>query len=111
MAASIPVLRVLIREVKAGSMERKYSSKYGDHMSSRKTRLQTNIITVVGGGGYDSARSFTQYDDCSDKGILGGIVCGAEMKALNNIRCTNEISVAVEYDNETDHADSLKCMV
>jgi hypothetical protein len=93
IAASIPILRVLIRD---SYTSRRYGSgEKGIRLNSTtKATLQSNRVTVSGGPG--SERTSQGADDDSDKSILGE---PAPSRA-NGIVRTN--AVVVEYQPRRD---------
>jgi hypothetical protein len=74
IAASIPILRVFLREIRT-NVER-YHGRTGDHMTAdnptatRKSRLRTGNNTIVAATTNNMERG-ANVDDSSDRSILG----------------------------------------
>ena len=111
VAASIPILRVLIREART-TARRYYMSKEGassgSGQRSRTARTQRNTV-VVSSGSLSASRHQPQHDlsrlhdDRSDKGILSD---GTYVKNNNGrIVRTDEVSVAYQNRKDTDSDD------
>ena len=116
VAASIPILRVLVREART-TARRYYASKEGNTTSgsglrSRTGRTQTNTVVISSGPLSSAARHHPQnassnklQDDRSDKSILSD---GAPYHAPNGngrIVRTNEVNVAYQSRKDTDSDD------
>ncbi|KAH8711984.1 hypothetical protein GQ44DRAFT_714051 [Phaeosphaeriaceae sp. PMI808] len=88
IAASIPVLRVFLKE-HVSSMSRFYGS--GGRKENHYSTIQDGTtVTIKGGGGQTDISQ--QPDDRSDRGILGG----------QNIMQISEVSVEYTSRNDTD---------
>jgi hypothetical protein len=107
IAASIPILRVLVREVSTSARRKYYISREGNSsvtgagVSAKRTKMrsQTNTVVVTGGprSRIDQALSGNtkgSTDDWSDKSILEG------RASPGKIVQTNEINV--EYQDRKD---------
>lgn len=111
VAASIPILRVLVREVR--STARRYylseeGASSGSGQRSRTGRMQHNAVVILSGG-LSASRHQPQHDpsklqdDRSDKSILSE---GAYVKTTNGrIVRTNEVNVAYRSRKDTDSED------
>ena len=108
IAASIPILRVLVREVRS-TARRYYVSKEGgtgsSGLRSRTGRNTQHNTVVISGGNLTSSRHHSHVpskvqDDSSDKSILSD---GPYSKNANGrIVRTNEINVAYQSRKDAD---------
>src|SRR3569833_2847478 len=94
IAASIPILRVLIREVKTSA--RRYYVSNGNTATGLRSNGRTLNNTIVISGGAVQTQNSQKQDDQSDKSILGG----ADASRNGRIVRTNEINV--EYRTRRD---------
>ncbi|KAL1837602.1 hypothetical protein VTJ49DRAFT_3620 [Mycothermus thermophilus] len=119
IAASIPMLRVLIRDVRTAT-RRTYGAGYGDsHDGAELTtgKRNTRIITITSGGGgggtrkgpaedsdaelgfHKSAMGMIEDDDHSDRGILGD-EHHAHSEALKMGRIVQTSKFQIKYDTK-----------
>jgi hypothetical protein len=94
IAASIPILRVLIRDVKT-SYRNYYVSEYNDnHTASKRSRVRGQNSVVVTGGRRTHTTSSNKLDDGSEKSILEGRTSPGKIVRRNEI--------VVEYQDRKD---------
>lgn len=86
VAASIPILRVLIRDVKT-SYRKYYVSEHNDNTSSaRKSRVRgPNHSVVVTAGRRSNNASGSKLDDGSEKSILDGKTSSGKIVRRNEV--------------------------
>lgn len=98
VAASIPILRVLIRDRKA-SYRGYYVSQHNDNTAASRSKLKSNngnnTVTVTGGRRTNNRT--TKDDDASEKSILEGRASPGKIIRKNEI--------VVEYEDRKE-ADS-----
>ncbi|KAK0624516.1 hypothetical protein B0T17DRAFT_492545 [Bombardia bombarda] len=103
IAASIPILRVLIRDV---AQTRRYHKTGigGKTGMSGSTKLPSTVVTTVSGGRDkgDIARKKRDLDDDSDKSILGNDGDRTPRTAGNKIVQTNDFSVEYHQRKDSD---------
>lgn len=94
IAASIPILRVLIRDAKT-SYRRYYVSEHNDNTAaSKRSKMRSQNNTVVVTAGRRTNHCTTKGDDGSEKSILEGRASPGKIIRKNEI--------VVEYQDRKD---------
>lgn len=94
IAASVPILRVLIRDVKTSYRNYYVSEQNDNNTASRRSRVRGQNSVVVTGGRRSNNRSSNKLDDGSEKSILEGENSPGKIVRRNEI--------VVEYQDRKD---------